>query len=188
MSAYSQEIVVPASRTDTVTFTVGSSTVLDASVTAADVGRAISGVGIPAHAVIGNVVASTSFSIYVHGIPTPATVSGTSITVGAILLFELFDGVTWATMLANTTASPAFPLCPQYLKEGTFNDNLPLLVILPSAATIFLGGHGVTSSSTGIGAACTGIAGIPYNAVGGDSLYAVVTTSTQTVSLLALRQ
>ena len=77
---------------------------------------------------------------------------------------------------------------PNTFIAGASGDPLPLLIILPSTATIFFGGSGVTHTGAGIGAAITGVGSIAYNAVGGDSLYACVASATQTISILALRQ
>lgn len=190
MAALGFEVTVPASASRTVGITNGSSVVTDTSAVAADAGRAITGTGIPAGAVVGNVTASTGYNLYnpsENGTTINATATNASLsaTLGGILLFQLFDGTVWAEMqsLAST-----YPLLPQYLREGDKNSPLPLWLFLPSASTIYLGGSNVTSSSTHIGALVTAIAYLSYLDIGGDSLFAVIATSTATASVLALRQ
>jgi hypothetical protein len=106
---------------------------------------------------------------------------GGEITVGtsATLIFELIDELTWYTL-----SNPAFNV----LKANTPEDPVPLLIVIPSGSTVYLGGAGVTSSSTGVGCPVVGPIILPYNAVGSDSLYGVVASSTATVGLLIQRQ
>jgi hypothetical protein len=107
--------------------------------------------------------------------------NGQVVSVGATatLIFQVLDGNAY-----NALVSPAANI----FKCGTNNDPLPILLIFASTNTIYLGGSGVTSSSTGIGALATGITTLTYNAVGDDSLYGIVASSTQAVQLLVLRQ
>lgn len=106
---------------------------------------------------------------------------GQVVTVGstATLIFEVVDAITYAGL--TSPASNVF-------KSGDENVPLPLLLVFSVTNTIYLGGSGVTSSSTGIGALATGVVSLTYNCVGGDSLYGIVASSTQPVQLLALRQ
>lgn len=179
-----------ASASRTVGITSGSSVVTDSSAAAADAGRHITGTGIPAGSVIGNVTVGTGYNLYnpnVSGTVALATATNASLsaTLGGVLLFQTFVGETWAAMQAT---SSTFPLLPQYFLCGDQQIALPLLIILPTASTLYLGGIGVTSSSTGIGAAVTSIPTIAENVIGEDSLFAVIASSTAIVSLLAQRQ
>lgn len=107
--------------------------------------------------------------------------NGQVITIGttATLIFECVDGVTY-----DGLTSPA----ANVFRSGDENTPLPILMIFSVTNTIYLGGSTVTSSGGTIGALATGIVGLPYNCVGGDSLYGVVNSSTQPVQLLVLRQ
>jgi hypothetical protein len=106
---------------------------------------------------------------------------GQEVSVGtsATLIFECVDAVTWAAL-----SSPA----ANVFQSRNATEPLPLLISIPTGSTVYLGGSGVTSSSTGVGCPIVGPALIPYNATGGDSLYGVVASSTATVGLLALTQ
>ena len=106
---------------------------------------------------------------------------GQLVTVGstATLIFEVVDGITYEGL--TNPASNIF-------KAGDENAPLPIELVFSVANTIYLGGAGVTSSSTGIGALQTGVILLTYNCVGGDSLYGVVASATQPVQLLVLRQ
>ena len=108
---------------------------------------------------------------------------GSQVSVGtsATLLFQCMDTDTYKAGGYTRAANP------EIFIAGSAGDPLPLLICLPTG-TIFLGGSGVTSSSTGIGCAVAGPYTFAYNAVGGDSLYGVVASSTATVSVLAMRQ
>lgn len=67
-----------------------SPVVQDASIAASDSGRAVSGTGIPSNAVVGTVVPGVSFEIYVAGVATNASASGTvSLTIAANFLFKV---------------------------------------------------------------------------------------------------
>jgi hypothetical protein len=71
-----------ADRPDSPVTTVSTSpTVLDTSITLADVGKAVTGTQMPANAYIANVIPGTSFDIYVAGVPTNATASSTTASV-----------------------------------------------------------------------------------------------------------
>ncbi len=104
------------------------------------------------------------------------------IGTGATLVYEMVTSDAYKARNLNPTDNP------NVFIAGVDGDPLPLLLILPSTATIFFGGSGVTHTGAGIGAAITGVGSIAYNAVGGDSLYACVASATQTISILALRQ
>jgi hypothetical protein len=103
---------------------------------------------------------------------------GQTISVGTTptLLFEVLSSTEY-----NKLSSPAANIFP----TGTPGDPLPILLVFLSANTIYCGGSGVTTSA---GALMTGVVTLSYNAVGGDSLYGVVASSTQSVQLLVLRQ
>lgn len=185
MAALGQVITVPTARTDTVTATlVSSSVIIDSSIAAADLGRAVTGTGIPAGSMVGKVTVSTSFILVnLDGVPVLPTASTTSITLGGILIFQVMDGVTYATAGYTVTSNP------NVFKVGTGNDPLPLLLVFPTTAVdIYLGGVGVTASSTGVGADIKNVPSLAYNCIGGDSLFGVVGSSTAAVQLLALRQ
>ena len=81
-----------------------------------------------------------------------------------------------------------FPLLPQYFQSQDASAPLPLFMGFPASTNVFLGGSVVTASSTNVGANINGTPSLSYNVVGGDSLFAIVTTSTAAVQLLALRQ
>jgi hypothetical protein len=189
VAALGQVITVPTAATRTVAITAGSFAVTDASAAAADAGRAITGTGIPAGAVIGNVTVSTGYDLYLpteNSITVAATATNASLSasLGGILLFQVFDGIVWAKM-QSTKAT--FPLLPQYFRARDVNAPLPLFMGFPASA-IFLGGSIVTASSTNVGANINGTPSLAYNCVADDSLYAVVGTSTAAVQLLALGQ
>jgi len=95
---------------------------------------------------------------------------------GATLIFEVIDQATYETL-----SNPATNIFPAH-EAG---DSLPLLISIPSGSTVILGGSGVT---TGTGCPVPGPTTINYNAVGSDSLYGIVGSSTVNVGLLALRQ
>jgi hypothetical protein len=185
MSALGSVVTFPASRTDAVTVTPGSPTVLDASAATSDEGRAVTGTGIPAGTVVGNVDVGVSFSLYnpyEQGVVVNATAVGTSVTLGGILVFQFFDGLVWSQLQKN---SGTYPLNPQYYLSGNENTPVPLLIVIPASA-VYFGGAGVTSSTGG--ANLDGVPSLAYNAVGGDSLFAVVASSTATLQVLAQRQ
>lgn len=106
---------------------------------------------------------------------------GQEVTVGtsATLIFEVVDLPTY-----NALTSPA----ANVLTARNAAEPLALLISIPTGSTVFLGGSGVTASSTGVGCAIVGPALIPYNVAGGDSLYGVVATSTAVLGLLAMGQ
>ena len=106
---------------------------------------------------------------------------GTVIVIGTTptLLFEVVDGITY---LANGYTRAANP---EIFLAGDVNAPLPIVLALPSASTIYLGGSTVT---TGTGAPFTGISALTFNVVGDDSLYGVVSTGTTNVSLLVMKQ
>ena len=106
---------------------------------------------------------------------------GMPITVGtsATLLFEVIDEPTY-----NALSNPAANILPAH-EAG---DSLPILLSFPSGSTVYLGGSDVTASSTDEGCAVFGPTTVAYNAVGSDSLYAVVGSSTVAVGVLFLRQ
>lgn len=67
-----------------------SPVVQDASILQEDSGRAVSGTGIPSNAVIGEVIVGVSFEIFVAGVATNASASGTvTLTVAANFLFKI---------------------------------------------------------------------------------------------------
>lgn len=105
-----------------------------------------------------------------------------SVTTSATLLFMVVDGPTYAQQGYTRAANPTI------FTPGTANDPLPILLLFTTADTVYLGGSNVTSSSTHIGAAITGVPSLSYNCVGGDSLYGIVGTGTSAVQLLVLRQ
>lgn len=106
---------------------------------------------------------------------------GQEVTVGATatLLFNVVDAVTYAAL-----TSPA----ANVLQARNSTDPLALLLVIPTGATVFLGGSAVTASSTGVGCPIVGPAIIPYNVAGGDSLYGIVATGTAVCGLLAMGQ
>jgi hypothetical protein len=110
--------------------------------------------------------------------------NGQVVTVGATptLIYSVVDGPTY---IANGYTAAANPTI---FRAGDENAPLPLLLVFSSTNTIYLGGSGVTASSTGIGALMTGVVTLTYNCVGGDSLYGIVSSSTQAIQLLVLRQ
>lgn len=191
MASLGQVVTVPTAATRTVGITDGSSVVTDSSAVAADAGRAITGTGIPAGAVIGNVTASTGYNLYLPteaGVTVNATATNASLSasLGGILVFQIFDGVVWSVLQATKST---LPLNPQYFECRDVNSPLPLLIALPTTAVdIYFGGSVVTASSTNIGADLKGVPSFSYNAVGNDSLFAVVGSSTAALQLLALRQ
>jgi hypothetical protein len=91
-------------RTDTAMVTAGSATVTDGLITAADAGQIVTGVGIPAGAVVGNVTPGLSFDILVGGVATPATSNSNTVNIGV-------PGVpaVSADMVIAGTATPALP-------------------------------------------------------------------------------
>lgn len=178
-----------ASRTSGIT--LGSAAVTDSSVVAADAGRAVTGTGVPAGAVVGNVVVSTGYNLFVNGALANATVTNASaaLTLHGILLFHVVDGITYQNALAQLAAISGTTLpYPQFFQAGDVNAPLPLLLVFPSATHIWLGGSVVTSSSTNVGADIDGVVSLGYDVVANDNLFAVATGSTATVQLLALRQ
>ena len=56
--------------------TLNSPTVTDAAILATDVGKKVTGTGVPANAVVGTVVAGVSFQIMVAGVAANATATG----------------------------------------------------------------------------------------------------------------
>ena len=109
---------------------------------------------------------------------------GQQITVGttATLLWQVMDGVTYAALGYTRAANPLVFIA------GDVNAPLPITLFLVSGSTIYLGGSNVASSGANIGAAVTGIVALNFNVVGDDSMYGVVASSTQTLSLLTQRQ
>ena len=105
-------------------------------------------------------------------------------TVGTspTLIFSIVDGITYAAQGYTEEANP------NIFKSGTDNDPLPLLLIFPASTDIYLGGSDVATSGDEQGANINGVPSLAYNAVGGDSLYGIVGSSTATIQLLALRQ
>jgi hypothetical protein len=106
---------------------------------------------------------------------------GQVVSVGttATLIFEVIDRYTY-----DTLTSPA----ENVFCAGDPTDLIPLLVVIPSGATVYLGGSGVTSSSTTEGCPIVGPSTIAFNSWASDSLYGVVASSTATVGLLCMRQ
>ena len=102
-----------------------------------------------------------------------------TVATSATLIYEVVDAVTYAG-LSNPAAN--------IFQSRNSTDPLPLMISIPSGGTVFLGGSGVTNSSTGIGASIVGPNIIYVNVAGGDSLYGAASTGTVTVSLLALSQ
>jgi hypothetical protein len=102
-----------------------------------------------------------------------------TVNTTATLIFQVVDEQTYAGL-----TSPAANI----FKAGTPGDVLPILLVFPASTSIFLGGSGVTASSTGVGANINGVTSLSYNCVGGDSLYGIVATSTAAIQLLVLRQ
>jgi hypothetical protein len=91
----------PTKRTDTVTYSAASSTILDASIGAGDLGSFVVGANIPFGAWVGTVTAGVSFvlsSSPTSTVPLNPTGSGSSIAVGQGL--QLFSD-TGAGMLKN---------------------------------------------------------------------------------------
>lgn len=105
-----------------------------------------------------------------------------TLSTAATLLFEIVDGVTYANEGYTQASNPTI------FKSGASNDPLPILMIFPASPNIFLGGSNVTNTGATIGALVPASAVIPYNAVAGDSLYAVAASATPAVQLLVLRQ
>jgi len=107
---------------------------------------------------------------------------GGNVSIGttATLIFEVVDGTTYAEQAYTRTSNP------QIFKSGF---PVPFLLVFPSSGTIYLGGSGVTSSSTGIGCAIVCASQIiPYNCPSGDSLYGIVASSTATLNFLVMGQ
>jgi|HubBroStandDraft_6_1064221.scaffolds.fasta_scaffold00184_42 hypothetical protein len=107
---------------------------------------------------------------------------GQVITVGTTptLLFQCVTGFDYAAL-----TSPA----ANVFKSGTPDDPVPFMLIMPASGLLYLGGSGVTSSSTGIGALVTCASQIIYyNSAAPDSLYGIVASSTLAVQLLTMRQ
>jgi hypothetical protein len=95
---------------------------------------------------------------------------------------------TAATLLWQTTSGvspdPAVSVSTGIFWAGTPADPRPILVRNTGSSTVYLGGPGVTTA-TGM-ELLTGES-IPYNSVGNDSLYAVVASSTDNVTVEAQR-
>jgi hypothetical protein len=91
---------------------------------------------------------------------------------------------TTATLLWQTTSGvspdPAVSVSTGIFWAGTPDDPRPILVRNTGAATVYLGGSAV-ATATGL-ELLTGES-IPYNVVGNDSLYAVVASSTNNVTV-----
>ena len=102
-----------------------------------------------------------------------------TVTTSATLIFECIDTTTYLGL-----SNPAANIFQA--KEPA--DPLPLLIVIPTGSTVYLGGSGVTASSTGVGCPVVGPNILSYNAVGGDSLYGIVGSSTAVVGVLAMRQ
>jgi hypothetical protein len=98
-----------------------------------------------------------------------------SVTTSPTLIFEVIDERTY-----NTLVSPATNIFPAH-EAG---DALPIMISLPSGSTVYFGGSAVDTT----GCAIFGPTTMAYNAVGSDSLYAVITGSDVGVGLLVLRQ
>ena len=102
-----------------------------------------------------------------------------SVGTSATLIFEVVDELTWYT-LSNPAAN--------VFKAREPSDTLPLLVVIPNGATVYLGGSTVTSSGGTEGCPIVGPNILSYNVTGSDTLYGVVASSTANVGLLAQRQ
>jgi hypothetical protein len=85
LQAYSiSKIATGAGRTDVATVTNASSTIADASITAADFGKSVQGVGIPNSSFVGTVTPGTSFvlsSTQAVSTSINATAAGTSVFI-----------------------------------------------------------------------------------------------------------
>ena len=83
-----QHIYIP--RTDSVTYSSGSSTITDTHIGTSDAGATVTGTNIPAGSFVGTVTAGTSF-VLVNGSGTPVnpTGSGTSVVIGNGTAFTL---------------------------------------------------------------------------------------------------
>jgi hypothetical protein len=109
-----------------------------------------------------------------------------TITTDPTLIFMVVDGPTYVaegyTAMAN----------PNIFVSSSPNDPVPILLLLPTGDTVYLGGSDVAASGSGgrdaPGAAWSGVPVIAYNCVGGDSLYGIVAESTVDLQLLVLRQ
>ena len=92
-------VSIGASRTDTVTVTNGSATVADASILASDLGRPVSGTGIPASTFVGApLTASTSFTLVQNtSRTTQSSVNATGNGSSATLTSQ--SPINWGTFL-----------------------------------------------------------------------------------------
>jgi len=98
-----------------------------------------------------------------------------TVTTSPTLIFEVIDEPTY-----NKISNPAANIFPAH-EAG---DALPIMISLPSGATVYFGGSAVDTT----GCAIFGPTTMAYNAVGSDSLYAVISGSNVGVGLLVLRQ
>ena len=98
-----------------------------------------------------------------------------TITTAPTLVYEVIDEPTF-----NAISGPGANVFPAH-EAG---DSLPILISLPSGATLYFGGSAVDTS----GCAVFGPTTLAYNAVGSDSLYACTGSSTVALGLLVLRQ
>lgn len=99
-------LTITDGRTDAAcTVSTTSPTVLDAAIEAEDAGLAVTGTGVPAGAVVGNVVAGVSFQFLVAGVATNGTAAGVqSLTFGAVTEFKV--DITTAGATAIPLAEP----------------------------------------------------------------------------------
>lgn len=82
---YTYTVTPPTARTDAVTNTSGSSTILDPAIGTADAGKAVAGVGVPVVSYVGTVTSGTSFTLVdAVGDLVPTTAAVTSVVVGAV--------------------------------------------------------------------------------------------------------
>jgi hypothetical protein len=110
----------PVPRSDTCTLN-STATVTDATITAADVGRSVTGTGIPANCIVGTVTAGVSFQLAnFEGTPQSATVSGSeSLTIGYSPR-RFVSNDPWLVECDDFVGAPAL-VESDYAGDGTFS-------------------------------------------------------------------
>jgi hypothetical protein len=99
----SEAAVVESTRTDTsgVTTTLSSATIVDPSIQAGDLGKLVTGPGIPANSYVGTVTANTSFVLRVSPVSSGATQPASATGTGPITL----SGETYNVTVSGTSGS-----------------------------------------------------------------------------------
>lgn len=138
---FAPEINSVYTRTDPATVTSGSPTVTDATITASDAGRTVTGTGVPASATVGNVVAGTSFEIMVGGVATNATAAGTSVTISGYTN-TAFGSAYNPTVMAGSGAYGSLPMQLYYGSTDT--------TVVPATVTTFQGLVGASCAATSL--------------------------------------